>query len=157
MFVGRMSVSVGKALRSIWLYRAHFDRPDSQPCSFRWVLAWGFGEVSTAQRKLLLLGSSVSPADPSFGGHTGDGLLEASGEHTKVIELLAGSPTFSRCLGLPQLSSVLSWRKSNGTKSKPQKLPHSRDREWHSSIPWRQRVETLLMRGKKYTEPDFEL
>lgn len=35
VFVERMSLNVGKALRNIWLYKAHFDRPDSQP--LRWV------------------------------------------------------------------------------------------------------------------------
>lgn len=68
MFVGRMSVSVGEAPRNIWLYRAHFDRPDSQPCPLRW--ASGLCGGSSAQRKLLLTGSSESPVIPPL-GHTG--------------------------------------------------------------------------------------
>lgn len=33
--MGRMSTSVGKALRYIWLCKAHFDGPDPQLCSLR--------------------------------------------------------------------------------------------------------------------------
>lgn len=129
MFIGRMNVSEGKALRYIWLYKAYFDGPDPQPCSLIWLLACVLSKESSAQRKLLMMKAVSAQSISPSGGRTGvlcvlagDGVcchppalllrscpwtVKVAGRYTKVIELLAGSSTLSCSLGIPQLSAVL--------------------------------------------------
>lgn len=165
MFVGRMSLNVGKVLRNIWLYKAHFDKPDSQP--LRWELAWGALWGSSAQRKLLLVGNSVSPADLPSGGHTGalGGVATSPAADMVSWKAQGGTQSWLSCwlaqppshevweyLGFPQSCSEASLM---GQKATPRSCHIL---EIDSDIPASPegKEKNSFNEGKKYTELDYE-